>query len=258
VDLSSLVDNKIALALVSAVAGGLVAFFVRQITNRRGVVSYCVDHAPLGISTEDAIFGTVEVLWNKIKLANLFSSHVEVENVSSQDFENVEVRLYTVDGELLTERVIIDGSTQVIKHSDDFAKSLTVTGGQQPTEDQWRVFRHSRHYMLPVMNRGQRTHFHLLSTAPAGQRPNIWCDILHKGLKVKFYERSLPIFMGVPLKSAAWVCTVLNLVFLACVIAWVETAWIAAVLVWALGLVSLCCGALLIRALRKIRTVCSN
>jgi hypothetical protein len=242
--------------VVSALAGGVVAILVKQVVNRRGLVTFCVEHSPLGFSTVDQHFGTVQVTWNNNPLANLFHSHVEVENVSTLDFENVEVRLYT-DASMLTEKTWVEGSTHFLKYTEEFAGKIKVPDGQQATQEQREFFWKQRHYMLPVLNRGQRIPFNLLSTAPEGQRPNIWCDILHKGIKIKFRVRP-PVLLGVPLKSVAWASAGLMLVFLAGVIAWVDTAWVAAMLVWAFGLVSLYCGALLLRFLRKVRAMFSD
>ena len=70
----------------------------------RGLFTYFVWHNKVGVSVDDAVFGTVRVTWNDNLVANLYSSTVELRNESLKDYENVVVRVFSNDTIHLTER----------------------------------------------------------------------------------------------------------------------------------------------------------
>ena len=98
-----ILNNKILIAMSSAIGGMIIAVFTNQLLNRRGRFRYSVSHARIGVSTDDAIFGSVKVTWNDNMIANLYLSTVELVNDSMRDFENVAVKAFSNNTDLLTE-----------------------------------------------------------------------------------------------------------------------------------------------------------
>ena len=59
-DISIIFNSKIFIGIVSALGGIVVTVITQYILNKRGFFSYNVFHYRIGISTEDAIYGSVK------------------------------------------------------------------------------------------------------------------------------------------------------------------------------------------------------
>ena len=245
-------QNRLIVACFSVIIGGILALLIQRILNKRGLFTYFVSHNRVGVSTDDAIFGTVRATWNYHPVDNLYSSSVELRNESLKDYENVVVKVFTNDTVLLTEGTVIVGTTRILEWTKDFAHRVAVPPGGQPTDAQRSLHAHEREYLIPTMNRGQLVRFTYMNTTSGPHPPMIWLDILHKGVKTKF-RVAQPEFLGVPQYSAAQVGSVLGIVVVALVIATVETPWVAAVLSYVYGLLVLLPGAASIKLWRRIR-----
>ncbi len=92
-------NTRTAVAVISAVVGGLVAFLIQRFLNKRGSFTYFVRHTSVGVSADDAIFGTVRLTWNDNPIAHLYASTVELRNESLTDYENVVVKVFSNDTE---------------------------------------------------------------------------------------------------------------------------------------------------------------
>ena len=60
----ALLDNRLVVALLSTGLGAFLMFFIQMIVNKRGLFTYVVRHNKVGMSTDDAVFGSVRVTWN--------------------------------------------------------------------------------------------------------------------------------------------------------------------------------------------------
>jgi hypothetical protein len=105
--MEALLGRKVFIAVASAVGSILITLLTQQVLNRRGRFRYFVSHYSVGVSADDAIFGSVRVTWNDNPVLNLFSSTAELVNESMRDYANVRVRVFTSDTILLTERTEI-------------------------------------------------------------------------------------------------------------------------------------------------------
>lgn len=251
-DIATLLESKAFIATSSAVGGILVTVVAQYLLNKRGVFSYQVLHNRVGLSAEDAIYGTVKVTWNDNPVAHLYLSTVEVINQIMKDFESVVVRVFSNNTTLLTQRTAIVGTTRIIDFTNDYKKEIAVPEGSQPTEAQYSLFRSQRDYFVPTMNRGQILRFEFLNAATSGEQPSIWLDILHKGVVFKFQTPKNQIF-GVPQSDAAIVGTVLGIIGVVIVIVWAESLMLASILSFLIGWLVLIPGALAIKLLRKLR-----
>lgn len=251
-DITVLLDNKYVIAAISGVGGALLMLLTQQILNKRGLFTYFVHHFRVGVSADDAVFGSVRVTWNGNAVANLYSSTVELMNESMKDFEKVVVRAFTNDTILLTERTEIVGTTHIVNWSDEFKKELEVAPGQTPSDAQVDIHSRRRDYLVPVLNRGQVVRFHFLNAARTDKQPSIWLDVLHKGVKLKF-QVPQNLILGVAQPRAALVGAILGFILVGIIIASINAVWIAALVSLVYGFVAQVPGAWAIRVWRRIR-----
>ncbi len=245
-------NNPFILALLSAILGGVITLVTQRILKKRSLLTYFVQHSRVGVSADDSIFGIVRVTWNDNVVANLYSSTLELRNESLKDFDNIIARVFTNNTILLTERTEILGTTRSLKWTTDFSQQLKIQAGGQPTTAQRNLYERRREYLIPTLNRGDAVRLTFLNAASSDQPPAVWLDILHKGIKVKF-RVAHDEFLGTPRPSAALAGTALGVPFLAVVITFVSSVWMAATLSFLYGVIVVVPGALSIKLWRWLR-----
>ena len=67
-------QSRLIVALLPIVIGAIITLLIQRILNKRGLFTYFVSHYKVGVSTDDAVFGTVQVTWNNHPVDNLYSS----------------------------------------------------------------------------------------------------------------------------------------------------------------------------------------
>jgi hypothetical protein len=257
-DLQSLLDDKAIFSGLSVIGGTLIGSVLSALRGRLKVIEYTVAHDRVGMSADDAIFGSVRVTWQSVDLTNLYSSVVIVENSTSTDFTNLKLKVYTGDTSLLNERTEIPGTTYILKYTPEFAASIAVPAGTTPTDAQFDLFRHNREYIVPVLNRGQRLVLHYLSTVPNSTTgPSVWVDLLHQGAQISF-RPLLQQVHGVPIKIALPLGLLACLVVLVLSSIYVQQPWVAASIAMAFGLVAQSVGAGLYRGVRRVLRMLSK
>ncbi len=102
-NLLQLLTNEYISIIAGGLGGVITAWLTQRVLNKRGVFTYFVNHTRVGVSAENAIFGSVAVSWNGNSIPNLYLSTLEMKNESMNDYENVVVQAYTNDTKLLTE-----------------------------------------------------------------------------------------------------------------------------------------------------------
>lgn len=248
----TLLDNPYMLVVVGTVIGSLLTIIVDRVLNKRGLLTYVVRHDRVGVSANDAIFGSVRVLWNDNPVDNLYTSTIELTNSSLTDFENVHVRAFTTDTHLLTERSEIVGTTRTPMLDQAFMDRLAVAPGQQATRDQLELYLTSREYRIETLNRGQVVRFAFLNAATTPAGPSIWLDVLQKGVRLE-YRVAFTEILGVPQPSASVIGALAGFAFVALVVSLVDSVVWAAVLSLLFGFLAQLPGALLIRLWRRVR-----
>jgi len=251
-DIYTLLNSKIFIALASAFGGVVVSVITQNWLNRRALFTYYVFHNQIGLTSEDPIYGSVKVTWNDSPVGRLYLSTIELINESTKDFESVMVRVFTNNTLLLTQRTEISGTTRVIDFTDEYKKEIFVPEGEQPSDQQFELYRHRRDYIIPTMNRGQKVRFELLNAATTDEQPAIWLEILQKGIKCKF-RIAHPLFMGVPQPLAAFVGSLIGFIAVLFLLFLSNNIFIVGILSYAIGLIVLVPGALAIRGYRKVR-----
>ena len=249
---TALLQNRYVFAIISAIGGMALTLATQRILNRSGLLSYFVNHIRVGVSTVDEIFGTVKVTWNDTVIAHLYLSTVELVNESLKDYENVVIRVFSTDTNLLTQKTEIVGTTHFLSLTDEYCKEIQVASGQVPTDAQREIYRGRRDYLVPNLNRGQIVRLQFLNAARTENSPTIWLDVLHKGLKLKF-RNPQPMIFGVPHTIAALVGGMLGLFFVAYLILFVKTLWIVAISSFIFGYLVIIPGAYSLKSWRWLR-----
>lgn len=156
---------------------------------------------------------------------------------------------------MLGERTEIPGTTYILKWTDDYQKLVQVSPGNEPTEQQIDTYNHSREYIVPVLNRGQRVVMTYLTTVPGGvQAPGAWLDMLHEGAKVQ-YRQVVPQIHGVPVRLAISVGIVVCLAVLVVASYTITEPWAAAAVCMVFGLFAQSVGAFMYHGLRFIKAL---
>ena len=251
-DIDTLFNNKYFIAFISAIAGIIATIFTQFWLNKRALFTYNVFHNQVGQSADDIIYGSVKVIWNNNPITRLYLSTVELINESSKDFDSVAVRIFTNNTRLLTQRTEICGTTRIIEYSEGYKDEISVPQGSQPTNDQIDLFKRRRDYIIPIMNRGQKARFELLNAADTEEQPEIWLEILQKGIVCKF-RVAHQLFMGVPQPTAALVGSIVGLIVILLMLIHIDNVWVAGILAYLIGLLVLVPGALTIKTYRKLR-----
>ena len=199
--LTGLLNNRIALAIVAALLGIIGTIVAQRWLNRRSLFTYSVFHSQIGLSAEDAIYGSVQITWNGNLVNRLYLSTIDLTNQSAKDFESVMVRAFTNNTVLLTQKTMVVGTTRVIEFTDEYKRQIAVGEESLPTEYQVDLHSHNRDYIVPTMNRGQTIRFEFLNAAESDEEPQIWLDVLHEGVNCKFRPWQ-DQFKGVPQPTA--------------------------------------------------------
>jgi hypothetical protein len=257
VDITSLtafLDRKVTISALSAAGGALLTKLIALYRERIKVLEYRVSHDRVGLSAEDAIFGSVRVTWQGQELRNLYSSTLTVENATSVDYTNLRLKVYTGDTVLLNERSQIEGTPYAATWTDEYRQFLQVEG-EAPTDAQFYAFRHSREYILPVFNRGHRLVVTYLTTVPIGDAgPAVWVDTLHPGVRLAFRPFTQHIH-GVPVPIALPLGWLACLAILVLVSFYVQKVWLAALISLLCGLGVQSIGALMYRVFHFLKRV---
>lgn len=246
-DFAQILDNKILLSAVSAIVGGFVGNLFAVLRGRVRTLEYTVAHDRVALSANDALFGSIQVTWQNHNVTNLFTSRVELLNQTATDLVNFKVKVYTGDTLLLGQRTEIPGTTHALHFTDEFAHQLQVQPGQAPTQDQFNTYNHSREYVVPVLNRGQRLVMTYLTTVPVGtEGPSVWLDMLHQGVRLR-YRPPVPQIHGVPVRVALAIGLAACTAALALASVYLSEPWAAALVCLLVGLFAQSVGAFLYR-----------
>lgn len=251
-DLSEIINSKIALTTISALGGALLQSLFTMWRSRIREIPYTVSHERIGVTTSDPLFGEVVVTWNNQTAENLFTSQLTLTNDTSHDFENLKVKLYTGNETLLlTERTEIVNTSQIVQWDPEFRDLLKIPSDQsEPTAQQFEIYRHTREYLIQIFNRGESAVFRYMTTSVNGATaPAIWLDIRRAGFKSKYVEHTAHVH-GVPQKFAIWLGLTATLLIVVTTAIFVSASWLIALISGIAGLFAQSIGAALFRALK--------
>lgn len=252
-DLTWLTESKLLLAVLAGFGGILATLLTQQLLNRRSLLTYYAQHMRVGMSADDKIYGNVRVTWNESPVANLFLSTIHLRNASNRDLTDVKVIAFSNDADLLTENAALLDTTQLLHYTTDFESRLQVPPGEQPTDEQFRLYRARREYSLPTFNRGQAIRMQFLAAAHEATGPSIWLDIVHPGVRLQ-YRDVPPEFLGAPKQPATYVGLSITAIAVVMLVSASDNTWLVGLCSFVLGLMFMVPGALAIRAWRQVQT----
>lgn len=233
-------------------AGVITAWLTQRVLNKRGVFRYYVNHNRIGMSTEDEIFGNVQVTWNNEPIRDLYLSTIEMKNESLNDYENVKVKTYTSNTDLLTEQTQILNTPEILTWTEKYKESVTVKQGEEITDLKRNIYFGGREYNIPIFNRGQSIRITYLNSARNNEVPYIWLSVQKKGVKVKFSVPQNEI-LGVPQPHAAFAGVLIGLIGIIPLIIFVSNSWIIVFSAFIYGLIAQIPGAFSIRLIKRFR-----
>ncbi|HCO93726.1 MAG TPA: hypothetical protein DIU00_07225 [Phycisphaerales bacterium] len=256
--LQHLSQNPLVVALVSLIVGSLLTILVSHLRNKSGVLGYTVVWNRIGISADDNVFGSVRVHWKEHQVRNLFVYTIEIENLATSDYENIDLHFYSGDDTvILSERTAVVDEPRIVHWSPEFQERLCVPDGHQPTEIQFHEYNHKREYRVPVLNRGQKLNFTFLCTKPNDDLdPGIFLSTISKGIRLKRlrtpYVILKPVF-GVPIPVALARGLVISLVVVIFCSLLIKKVWLASVISMVVGLTGQIFGAIVYRFERFVK-----
>jgi hypothetical protein len=256
------VDEIAAWIDAKTVLTGLIAFLagtaVNKIRARVKTLEYTVHQRPLAATFDDPVFGDVKVMWRGQEVKNLFLTRIDLSNDTSQDIENLVLKVYTAhQNAMLTERTEVVGTPHIIQHTEEYRASMRLApGAQGPTQEQFRTYTTHRDYVVPVFNRGQKLVWEYLTNAPPGEMPHLWLSTQHKGIRL-MHKPIVPNLFGVPMKQALIVGLVAALFTLAVSLVWLPDRS-GIVLSMIVGLTASIIGAATVRWFRQVVSWVAN
>lgn len=252
--MSDILDSSLGVAILSLLIGVLITAVVTKLLGKTARLTYSTRTDRLALAANDPIFGSVKVTWRDKPVRNLHMVSLTIENSSSHDFEDVDLKIYTGNETfLLSERTSIENTPFIVTWSDEFRERLAVAPQGAPTPEQMREYNHSREYRVPVLNRGQVLHFTYLCTRPGDDaQPAVFVSTLTKGAKL-VYQVRLRLIHGVPVQFSAVRGSVVSfLVVVACGL-WLQSIWIASAISMSVGLFAQSIGAVQYKGERWLR-----
>ena len=246
------IPQEYIFAIAGGIGGVVTTWFTQRVLNKRGIFTYFVNHQRVGMSTADAIFGTVAVTWNGSPVSNLYLSTIELKNESMNDYENVVVRAYTDDTRILTEQSQIIDTPNILQWSEGYKKELHVEAGAHPSDAQWAVYQGQREYIVPIMNRGQAIRLTYLNSSKSVDSPRIWLAVTQKGVKLQFRVPQNHI-IGVPQAQAALSGVLIGVVALIALVWQFSDPWVVGIVSLTYGLIAQVPGAYAIKLVRFFR-----
>lgn len=247
-----MLSSEYVLLLVGGLVGIISSWLSSRLRNKRGVFSYFVNHNKVGMSATDPIFGTISLTWNNSPVQHLYLSTIELKNESWNDYDNVVIRTYTNDTDLLSESTQIVDTPNILVWTEKYRSQVYVGPGEEPTKNQLEIYYREREYLIPVFNRGQMVRISYLNAAISNSMPNIWLDATVKGVKVKFRVPQNQI-LGIPQPTAALAGILIGFISIIPLVLLISTSWVIAVLAMCYGLFAQVPGAYAIKAYRQVR-----
>lgn len=180
-------ENKVILPILSALLGSVLTIIVNKILNKTKTIFYTVNTERVAFSSDDYIFGNVQVVWQGHNVNNLFNTVIEIENTTSVDYKDIEFKIWSGQNLLiLNEKTSILNTTRIIQYTKEYQEKIAVVDGETPTPEQLDLYHHEREYKIDVFNRGQKLHFTYLSTLINDEENHfLWIELIYPGLRFK-------------------------------------------------------------------------
>src|SRR5262245_41563386 len=113
-------------AAVWVAIGALFAHLWHRYRSRMTTLRWQAAHQPLGVSTQDALFGTIEVRYNGQPVHNLFFTTIDLQNQSNSDLKEIDLNLVFEDGTIIfMAHGAVQGSANMLPFAEPFNSELS-------------------------------------------------------------------------------------------------------------------------------------
>lgn len=214
--------DKIILSLITFVSGIFIKGIWDKFKKRIICLRYTVWHQYLGASVDDTRFGSLKLLYNNTPLKSLYMSNVKLINESEKDLSALEVNIVCDQGSaILVSYGKNRASLKELKFTDEYNKVLL----NQNPDNMGHIFER-RDYKIPVLNRGGKVDFSLLTTNLKGLQPRLSVSCDYPGAKMK-YGNVLPELFGEPQAKSALLGSLAALLLCIPIVIFIESKAIA-------------------------------
>jgi len=189
------------------------AHLIRRFRERMVTLRWSARHQSIAVSTHDATFGKIEVLYNNNPVQNLSMCFLEIENESTRDLTDLTFSASYSDGtQFLVSMAALRGATALL-FSSPFAHALTTWRSlMDPQKSQTLDYiSKNREYHIPVLNRGAKVDFAALVMTKTGIQPTVQVICVHRGVRVRQKPPQLVMF-GVNQNHAVGVGFVIGII----------------------------------------------
>lgn len=249
--------------LAAAVAGGIGTILITKIRNKTAYISFRWASNRIALSTNDSIFGDVRVTWQGTQVRNLHMFIFEVENTTTHDYENINLRVYSGDETLiLNEKTEVVNTPYIVQWSDEYQTRQRVAPGAQPTAKQLNEHHHNREYNIAVFNRNQKLRLSYLCNRPNDDElPMLYITTPSRGIRLKLApiaSVTLNPLWGAPIPAAIFRALVISLAVVVACAVYIDNVLIASTICMIIGLTGQIFGAALYKVERFIRDLVSG
>lgn len=251
-DWPALLQDGVTTSLLGWVGGVASAWLAYEISNRRGTVSYSVNHVHVGLSQSHPVFGAIQVSLNGAPVQNLYVSTITVVNESTRDFDNLEMNVWSTNSALMHQEAYVDGAFKALELTPSYQAKLQVPQGQQPQQQQVDIFNKGREFSVPLFNRSEKIVLSFVNSPTGNAQPVLGAFIRHKGLRMVFRPPVL-LVQGVPKVTATIAGMLTGLLFFAILRVYLEVDWRLAPFGFVYGVFAHLPGALIVRGYRWVR-----
>lgn len=190
--------EKIMIGIITFVFGAVVTHLWDKVRKRIVWLKYTVLHHALGASAQDAKFGSVKLLYNDTPVVNLFMSTIMISNENSSDLSNIDLNIVCDQESLI---LISHGRNMASSNELQLTANYASLLSNAKQENLGYLFTR-RDYKIPVLNRGDKIEFALVTTNPKGKQPYLTVNCDHAGVKMRQVPKFQELF-GEPLPHSA-------------------------------------------------------
>lgn len=243
---------------IAGAAGVLLAHLWQRYLGRLATLRWSAWHHRIATAGDAPTIGRVDVMWNGAPVTNLHWCAFEIENESSKDLANAEVKLAYRDGSNFLTRGTPIGTAQFLPYGplfdDAVARVQGVPPEQQPADDVQFLLT-NRHFVIPVFNRGTKITVTFLVHATTIQPPTLTAAVDHIGVRLR-QQSERPSIFGVEQRYAAGVGLTAGIGVALLLAAFIPSWWGAALAAFVVGAYGQLLGVALVKLKRVIaRTI---
>ena len=238
-------------SIICFVAGLTVKYFFDAYVNKIAKIRYIINKSFLGISSEDNLFGKVQVIYNEHPVKNLFLCNIVLVNTSNKDFKNITITVWC-DSEsyFLISHAYKAGSISPYdltkEFYDNFKTRLESGNGIIATQ---------RPFNIPVLNREDSITFSCLVTNINSIEPYVYLDCEHPGLRLEADFVQPKLYWGENQNTGAWIGLVIGVILVSFFMYLLNANSILIIFAYLMGVYAILPGVLTLKIIKGIKKI---